>query len=282
MKHILVPLDFSQLSINGLEVAIKVARQLQADLILYHAVSSLSSGGFSASGGGSAGVGADDRFVAELYRQSLRSMDKVINHYLKEGVKMHPVLSVTDFKAGISDYVAKHKVDMIIMGTSGVSTLSEYFEGNHTEQVLRSVQCPVIALKEPQKDFTLRNIVISTDTSIPSDNYISFLKEMISASDVKVHLVKMVNSDKEVAGGKEEVRLWAEQHGLSNYSLYCFNFLNKEADLLNFATKHNADLIAVMVKRKKSWLPKMGTISMSEELIRKSALPVLSLDRKGD
>ncbi|MTI33206.1 universal stress protein [Xanthovirga aplysinae] len=278
MNKILVPLDFSDVSINGLEVAVKFAGQMNAELFLFHTIAEPGSFGFSTTGSGDGSGSSGDRFIAELYRQSLRSLRKIMEYYGNENVLFRPSIIISDFKTGISDFVEKYQIDLVIMGTSGVSTLTEYFEGNHTEQVIRNVNCPVIAVKEQQKNFRMRNMVISTDMSMYSDAYISYLRDIANYFEAKIHLIKISSIKNQQRNENSLLNDWAIKHNLINYSVQTLFSKNRESSLIEFAHRKNADLIAVVGKGRKSRFPILGSSSFSEEVIKKSRVPVLSLE----
>jgi nucleotide-binding universal stress UspA family protein len=52
--------------------------------------------------------------------------------------------------AVIADYVNKHDIDLIVMGTHGRSALVRMWAGSVTKDVLHLVRCPVVIVHEAQ------------------------------------------------------------------------------------------------------------------------------------
>lgn len=94
----------------------------------------------------------DDQF-ADLERHAYgaieTSLDKLLSaHGLSiRGENIHLVKG--EPTQAVPDFVATHNVDLLIMGTLGRSGFAGMVMGNTAEQILRRVQCAVLALKPP-------------------------------------------------------------------------------------------------------------------------------------
>jgi nucleotide-binding universal stress UspA family protein len=47
----------------------------------------------------------------------------------------------------ITDYGKKNKMDLIVIGTKGMTAVEEYFFGSVAKEVLRYSHCPVFAIR---------------------------------------------------------------------------------------------------------------------------------------
>jgi len=150
IRKILAPTDLSQLSRAGVRYALTAARDLDAEVIIYHVVA------------------ADelrklgDRFKEHAFRASgfpnilesyLHTYEVSLAQFVGQNFSdLLPYVRVDEkVELGSPDknIVALAKtegVDLIIMATHGRDGLSRMFMGSVTEQVIRNAPCPVLAI----------------------------------------------------------------------------------------------------------------------------------------
>lgn len=137
VNEILVPMDFSDCSINALNFAKRVAAGSEARLHLLHA--------------------DDDPILMDAATdQSFRdehenkmSMKFVNLIDPEERERFRTVMSIqlgTAYKV-IEDYAAEHNIDMIVMGNVGHSALADVLLGSVTAHVIRHAPCPVLSVR---------------------------------------------------------------------------------------------------------------------------------------
>jgi nucleotide-binding universal stress UspA family protein len=143
IKHILVPIDFSDCSLDALEYAIPLAKRFEASVTILHVLEWVS-------------VGLDFS-VAELAERT-RVRKDTESRVLEcaaviraQGLAAEAVIrgggAPVDF---VLECAGERGADMIIMGTHGRRGLSRLFIGSVAEAVLRQTACPVITLKSPK------------------------------------------------------------------------------------------------------------------------------------
>lgn len=142
LERILVPIDFSDCSINALEYAVMVAQRAKASLMLLHVLEAVS-------------YGLDFTFPHVTKRKQMR---EALNERLSGVVSALgavKVLSEYSIRGGlpgdsILDVARAQPADMIIMGTHGRRGLSHAFYGSVAESVLRKSHCPVLTVRSPK------------------------------------------------------------------------------------------------------------------------------------
>ncbi|GMR21977.1 MAG: universal stress protein [Acidobacteriota bacterium] len=132
---ILVPVDFADYSEKAIVVAQKL-RGANGKLIIQHVVSTPIHPSFYAGG------------VTRMFQLDPELPDR-IRERLKTLYEGPGELVVTEGEVAqeILDAAASHKVQMIVMGTRGLSGLDHVLLGSVTERVIRKAQVPVLAVK---------------------------------------------------------------------------------------------------------------------------------------
>lgn len=67
----------------------------------------------------------------------------------------------------VNDFTDKINIDLIIMGTKGISDVKKVTFGSHTVQVFKYVKCPVLAVPETYHYNQPKHILFPTDYSLP-------------------------------------------------------------------------------------------------------------------
>ena len=76
-------------------------------------------------------------------------MDKVKHNASEKNVKVRTdvVIGVSSVAKEIIDYAEKNRVDMIVMGSRGLSGIKKMLLGSVADGVLRYSRCPVLVTK---------------------------------------------------------------------------------------------------------------------------------------
>jgi nucleotide-binding universal stress UspA family protein len=164
------------------------------------------------------------------------------------------------------------------MGTSGENTLTEYFEGNHTEKVIRITHIPVLTIREPRTDFKVKNIVFATDLKTVAKEGVDQIEKFATFYGATVHMVHVSNDDPERVRKKMEA--FAEEHEtphqVPELTINPIKGAKVEKAILEFAKEKNADIIA-SVNHGRRGLMHLFVGGLSERLVRDAEVPVLTV-----
>jgi nucleotide-binding universal stress UspA family protein len=141
MRTILVPVDFSSCSREGLEYAISFANEFGAKIILLHTTYL----GYIYSSEGT--VIYDIPALKEAARQKAeRQMQEIVRSINFGGVKYETVLTEGSPVLDICAFAKNHGVDLIITSTHGLTGLKHVLIGSVAEQVVRHAPCSVLVV----------------------------------------------------------------------------------------------------------------------------------------
>lgn len=148
-QQILVPVDGSQTSMQGLDQAMAVAKLANGRLRLVHVVDELSAAmamdAYSSYAGDWTGLLRETgaKLLAEC-RQKVEAA----------GITVDTVLRDT-FEGPVHDIVIKEAAswpaDLIVLGTHGRRGAKRLFLGSSAEQILRSASTPVLLVRAPEQ-----------------------------------------------------------------------------------------------------------------------------------
>ena len=142
LERILVPVDFSDCSLDALEYAVVVAQQAKASLMLLHVLEPVSYGlDFTLS------HIRTREHVRESWTKRLKELTSSHQH---SHVAMEFQLRGGLPADSILDSAQTLPCDLIVMGTHGRRGISHTISGSVAEAVFRKSHCPVIAVRSPK------------------------------------------------------------------------------------------------------------------------------------
>ena len=283
MKKILIPTDLSDLSESALKYAVSIAKKANAEIYLVHFMDHSFGRGLSTTGQANADhQGEEQLFTIQLIRKNYETLGNLAAANGHDQVAIHYEIFDEGFSKGVEMYVKEKEIDLIIMGTTGEETIEEFFTGNHTEQVIEKVPCPVISVKENVFRTDLDLIVLGVDLKHDkSDNYakaIGYLNNLTTRLDAKVKVVHVADANtNDHAGLEAEVSKFVDQYGLLNYTVSITENDDKQRGLMSFAFAKGAGILAVLTHSEGGFF-RVFSHSTSEELTKESDIPVLTIN----
>jgi len=143
IKRILVPVDFSDPSLQALDYAIDFARQRRSELIVLHVVEPV----YYPVAGELYGVGYDLGSVYdEIERAARTRLSRLTGALRKRRVAARGLISLGAAPQVIVETAKKLKADLIILSTHGRTGLSHVVMGSVAERVVRTAPCSVLTV----------------------------------------------------------------------------------------------------------------------------------------
>jgi nucleotide-binding universal stress UspA family protein len=139
-ETVLAPIDFSDCSRKSLHMAVDIARDDQAKLLILHAFS------LPAAGLSLLDMQAPPEAIEAYEQQKWALFDDFLDEVDLEGVKYSRLLRIDSPAAAIRDAVEEEGVDLICMGTHGRRGLKRFVMGSTAGRVVRDVPCSVLTV----------------------------------------------------------------------------------------------------------------------------------------
>jgi universal stress protein A len=144
LKNILVPLDFSEMSLKSLRYAVSFAKQFGAKLTLAHVVQAPV-------------YTVDFSYPVSLGPQDLGPLEKQLEGiratYVPAEIPVDIIVRQSFIFEGVLDVARETCADLIITTTHGHTGLKHLFLGSVAENIVRRAPCPVLVVREIEHDF---------------------------------------------------------------------------------------------------------------------------------
>jgi len=147
VKKILLAIDKSGYKDKATAYAIMLARSLGAEITVIHVIGK-SSMGATADVLGYYRGGKLKAYQEALKKDAERLLDRVVQTGENEGVEIRQqVLVDSPVKKAILDYAKNHKIDLIVIGTKGMTGIEKFLMGSVANDVIAHAHCPVLAVR---------------------------------------------------------------------------------------------------------------------------------------
>jgi universal stress protein A len=154
LKRILVPVDFSDCSAKALQYALPFARQFGATLLVTHVIQPYIPIPEM--------TGVDVELIEAQMRHAAERELKVVCQSLPADVASEQVLRIGHAQTEIVNAAKELNADLIIVSTHGRSGLAHVFLGSTAERVIRHAGCPVLVVRENEREFVKSPVTTKT------------------------------------------------------------------------------------------------------------------------
>lgn len=272
IARLLAPVDFSEASLNALDHAAFIARQFSAELFLLHVIEQY--------------YPTFNIVVPEFKITPPTGIADIVEDRLNEiadgiredyGLKV-TVLSLTahHVSAEIVKVARENDMDIIVMGTHGVSGFKEFFVGSTAYRVVTLAACPVITIREDIKSIGFKNILLPVDSSEYSFQKVPLAARFALKQGATISLLCLYgNEDAALMEKAEDTR-----HALAEMGITCMvnkvQAKNYATAVIEQAVKIKAGLIVIMTEQDENYTG-LFLGPFAQQLVNHSSIPVLSI-----
>jgi nucleotide-binding universal stress UspA family protein len=268
MKTIIVPIDLSDESLNGLNLALMLATKTGANILMVHVI----------------GKNTGDNYEQmEKENQLARSKFEGILQKYKEKINSNFTLSYV-IKEGkifneIADQADKFEDVITVLSTHGTSGFEELFIGGNAYKITSHSRNPVITVRRSKIPLNIDNIVLPLDITFQTREKVPYTAELAKLFGSKIHLItirlsNLKSIEKKLHQYGEQVALYLESHKIS-CSVEHLHGGNLTDLTLDYAQSVDADLISIMTEQEKS-ASNLLLGNFAHQMINKAFIPVLS------
>lgn len=190
----------------------------------------------------------------------------------EHGSEINTALVLGRTTTGIIEYSEQNGYDLIAMGTKGSSGLAERIVGSEAQIIARKSSVPVLTLMCDRTDLELNNVLLVHDFSENGPQNLQLLKLFVKVFNTKLHLLQISDSDQKEEEIKANMKKFAENNGLTEYSAHVIEDTNVETGVTHFNQMHDMDLVCIGTHGRGGVLHQSAT----ETLINHLYKPVVS------
>lgn len=195
MRKILIPTDFSENAMNAIKFAVDLFKCEISEFYIMHVYQDE----IYADESTLTNTKLDDLKVA-VSKNSEEALEKTIAKIKASSQNprhSYYAISANNLLTEEADKIVDDQnIDLIVMGTKGKTNDKKITFGSHTLQVLKYVQCPVLAIPENYKYANPTHVLFPTNYMIPyKRRELKLLCEMVSPFTVELDMLYISKSE---------------------------------------------------------------------------------------
>ncbi len=259
MKTVIVPVDFSETSLNAARYAMKMLTgQYGVHMILHH--------------------------VYEKASQATEATQRL--ETLKEELMTTGIVKITplaeegsDFRAVLEKLARLRQADLIIMGITGRTSIGQTIIGSNTLKMVEQKVCPVLIIPPECTYSNVRNVLLTSSFKNISDStpFVP-IKKVLKPFHPSLHIMN-VDSEHYIAITEEyqaeQVKL-KEMFSEFNPDFYFLSLHDIDEAINQFANDKKIDLI-IIIHKEQTLFSKLFVKSHTKKLAYESNIPVLAV-----
>lgn len=232
-KLIVVPWDFTEVAGFALRHAIRIAKQVNNEIVLLHILEKGLMPG-----------------VESARREKLRAIAEETGAKNNLTVKHH--VTKGSIFTEIADYANDNEANLVVMGTHGMKGMQK-LTGSWALKVIVRSKAPFIVVQDPPKDEEkFGHIVFTVDFHKENKEKMAMAIFMGKYFDSKVHLLKSVTTDSNILKKININVNFAIKYFMQNnieYEIHDMPKGNLAQQTIEFAQSINADMIVLMTTK---------------------------------
>lgn len=274
IKKILVPTDFSACAENAAKFAGKIAEQFKAEVTLYHIYAIPVVDPVVPSG-------SMELYLKETELAARTGLKKAIDKFQKAfpGVEVKGKTKTGYAVQEIISHSKKSKHDLIVMGTTGASGFEELLVGSNTASVLEKADCPVLAVPARCKYNDFKNILYTTDLTMPESRTFARLLEIGKAFGSNITVLHVKN-EMDRYFKLSDIR-FENYSKMAGYNKVKYDEISSEKvfDAINrYISKGDFDVVA-MATHSRGFFDKLFHRSLTKRMAYHTRIPLLSFKK---
>lgn len=276
MLSILLPTDFSENAMNAIRYALEFFKYQKVEFYFMHAYQNefydheelVSREVFDS-------VLNQTKLQSEQQLESLLSTVKTIAPNPR--YTYHTISAYNTLVEEANFIADKHNIDLIVMGTKGKSNQRHIVFGSHTFQVLKYVQCPVLAIPSNYKNTQPKRILFPTNYLIPYKRRELKLLAKLAASYRSAIDVLYVSSSRHLSIRQQDNQAFVSDILRENEVNFSIDDNKNIAEAIKAYIEANAIDLITMVNTQHSFLEDMLFPSTIDKVSLGLNIPLLAM-----
>jgi nucleotide-binding universal stress UspA family protein len=274
MKKIVVPVDFSEDSVQAFKMAVAIAQKVVGEISLIYIKKERSLASFFSS--------SDDDIRDDEVEKNMKELtDRVphmgvhVNFHIRKGRVFHEVIH----------FAKRENAYLIVIGTHGATGYEQSWMGSNAFKVVSSAECPVLTMRGDRNNVSIKKIVLPIDMTNSTRQKVPFTIELARFFNAKVYVLGVCTDEMEefvtrITSYSAQVCRVLAKNGIENEYEYASGN-NPTTLTIDFAKKIEADLICIMTEQETSLLSTLLGQHASQ-MVNQSPIPVLSMHKNAD
>ncbi len=274
MKNILIPIDFTPISINALEYAISLFKDFKIEFCLLTIYISKPSKLL--------GDDYNDEWFGEMDDDASDQMQELVELYNKKSNEYHsfiPIVKSDSIIEAVKKTVESRSIDLVITGTKGVSSIKETFIGSNSLRMINTIDtCPILVVPGSYRYTNLHQIIFSTNYKRTFNN--KELKSLIKLGIMKQATIEVVCLSEDAfltETQKKNKSILEELFESLDINFKKLDWENSETETIQNHTENTKSELLALINHKHNFFHRLTEENVIKKVSFHSKVPLLIL-----
>jgi nucleotide-binding universal stress UspA family protein len=273
IKNFIVPVDFSEDSLKGLDLAILFSRKTYSNIQMVY-VQKKTAEHFPAR------IREEYNFAKDKFEKILQANvqklgnNSKLRYIIKKGPKVYEE---------VVNQAESYKDSIITSSTHGASGFEEFFIGSNAFKIISATTRPVITIRKGMVPKDITKIVLPIDTMVETRQKVPMTADIAELFGAEVHVVEVSSTKsskilKRLGAYSKQASSYLRGRGLNvvNDSIVGDNIADLTVD---YAQSINADMISIITEQGTS-ITNLILGNQAQQILNRSLIPVLNITPK--
>ena len=268
MKKIIVPIDFSNESLSGLDLAYIIASKSGAGIQMVHVLAGIKN--------------MPHGLLEEEHRQAKIKFDAIVQKYdtgENKNIPLSFIIKEGKIYKEVVNQADSFEDPLLVLSTHGGSGLEELFIGSNAFKIVSTSRKPVISIRSGQSVKSIKKIVLPLDITFQTREKVPYTVSLAQIFNSEIHIVSLSSTknksiEKKLMNYCEQVGTHLKDHNIKFRTEHLLG-RNLTDITLDYARTVKADLISIMTEQERS-VSNLLLGNYAHQMINKAAIPVLS------
>ncbi|RZK09863.1 MAG: universal stress protein [Flavobacterium sp.] len=276
MRKILFPTDFSETSNNAFLYALKLAENIEAEVITLHVyelpIIDMSYTDVPV-------------YQAEVYeslelnnfenfKDQIPVLRRIAEQHNLQHIKISNVLLQGDLVTNVINMTKEQHIDYVVMGTEGATGLKEFFIGTATASVMTGTNALVLGIPSESNYEPIKKIGFTTQFTIEELDSLRKLLPLARGFDAEIECIYVRTSDNHV--NEVIIADWKVIFKEEKVTFHIIDSNDVEDTIIEFINENNIHLLA-MLNHKRSFWESLFHTSLTKKMAWHLKVPLLAL-----
>lgn len=263
MKKILVPVDFSDASINAIEYAMEIAKRYQSSITLLHVCS-------PPYADPSMDAISTSQFLQSILENANEQIDNLITNYASATIAISKHVLVGSLASFMQE---EEGVDLIVMGTTGASDTINKYIGSNTVSVINSTRIPLIVVPKQLK-YQISKVIYATQLEFEEFDSINSAMQFCNHLNASMDFVHVeTEGELDIVSDSAIIAKMKEKFG-EHILIHFYNHNRVIQGLNEFIDEHHYDLL-IVAHRDRNFIARFIDPGSTKSIALYSHAPVL-------
>lgn len=276
-KRVLLPTDYSKNALNAIRYALDLYKNVPCD---FYFLNAFQASGYSLDSLMVSEPGEQNYEKAKVASQNgMKNLMEILRlHPENDKHKYHKVIIFNSLLVAIEEVIKAKDIDIVIMGTKGITNSSNKILGTKTVEVMEKItQCPVIAIPVDFRFEPPKEIVFPTDyNTVFKRRDIHHMFEIAKLHGSSVHVLHIEKEKKLNKGQENNKALIEEMLENIDHNFHTLTNVGINQGIETFIESRDSDMIAFL-NRKHRFFSSILSNPLIKEIGYDTKIPILVL-----